>query len=52
MTKAARVVWSAKLADLDWFHAEVQCLYGFAVRGIDYAAPVETDIPWPDIATP
>lgn len=37
-----------ELADLDWFHAEVQRLYGFAVPGIDYAAPVETAIPWPD----
>ncbi|MFE7358246.1 enoyl-[acyl-carrier-protein] reductase FabV [Streptomyces sp. NPDC057543] len=36
------------LADLDWFHAEVQRLYGFAVPGIDYTAPVDTDIPWPD----
>ncbi|MFF1924675.1 enoyl-[acyl-carrier-protein] reductase FabV [Streptomyces sp. NPDC058221] len=35
------------LADLDWFHAEVQRLYGFAVPGVDYTAPVETDIPWP-----
>ncbi|MFJ2495774.1 enoyl-[acyl-carrier-protein] reductase FabV [Streptomyces sp. NPDC087539] len=40
------------LADLDWFHAEVQRLYGFAVPGVDYAAPVETDIPWPGAATP
>ncbi|MDN3059385.1 enoyl-[acyl-carrier-protein] reductase FabV [Streptomyces sp. SRF1] len=35
------------LADLDWFHAEVQRLYGFSVPGIDYHAAVETDIPWP-----
>ncbi|MBT2505003.1 enoyl-[acyl-carrier-protein] reductase FabV [Streptomyces sp. ISL-98] len=35
------------LADLDWFHSEVQRLYGFAVPGIDYTAPVATDIPWP-----
>ncbi|MEU2670110.1 enoyl-[acyl-carrier-protein] reductase FabV [Streptomyces sp. NPDC007164] len=42
----------AGLADLDWFHAEVRRLYGFAVPGIDYAAPVETDIPWPDAVTP
>ncbi|MEV7709603.1 enoyl-[acyl-carrier-protein] reductase FabV [Streptomyces sp. NPDC088270] len=40
------------LADLDWFHAEVQRLYGFAVPGIDYDAPVETDIAWPDAVTP
>ncbi|MEU8828842.1 enoyl-[acyl-carrier-protein] reductase FabV [Streptomyces sp. NPDC048636] len=37
----------ADLADLGWFHAEVQCLYGFAVPGVDYDAAVETDIPWP-----
>ncbi|MFI8183324.1 enoyl-[acyl-carrier-protein] reductase FabV [Actinacidiphila glaucinigra] len=36
------------LADLDWFHAEVRRLYGFSVPGVDYAAPVATDIPWPD----
>lgn len=36
------------LADLDWFHAEVQRLYGFAVPGIDYTTPVETDVPWPN----
>ncbi|MFD4774380.1 enoyl-[acyl-carrier-protein] reductase FabV, partial [Streptomyces sp. NPDC058427] len=35
------------LADLDWFHSEVQRLYGFAVPGIDYTAPVDTDTPWP-----
>ncbi|TLQ38952.1 enoyl-[acyl-carrier-protein] reductase FabV [Streptomyces marianii] len=40
-----------QLADLDWFHAEVQRLYGFAVPGIDYTAPVETDVPWPDPTT-
>lgn len=37
----------ADLADLDWFHSEVRRLYGFDVPGIDYAAPVETDVPWP-----
>ncbi|MFB7911708.1 enoyl-[acyl-carrier-protein] reductase FabV [Kitasatospora sp. NPDC056076] len=37
----------ADLADLDWFHAEVQRLYGFAVPGVDYTAPVATDVPWP-----
>ncbi|SNT52249.1 enoyl-[acyl-carrier-protein] reductase FabV [Actinacidiphila glaucinigra] len=35
------------LADLDWFHAEVRRLYGFSVPGVDYAAPVATDVPWP-----
>ncbi|MGA4877198.1 enoyl-[acyl-carrier-protein] reductase FabV [Streptomyces lydicamycinicus] len=37
-----------RLADLDWFHAEVQRLYGFAVPGIDYSAPTTTQVPWPD----
>lgn len=37
-----------ELADLDWFLGEVRRLYGFDVPGIDYTAPVETDIPWPD----
>ncbi|MFF4277931.1 enoyl-[acyl-carrier-protein] reductase FabV [Streptomyces kronopolitis] len=36
------------LADLEWFHAEVQRLYGFAVPGVDYTAPTDTQIPWPD----
>ncbi|MFD8828656.1 enoyl-[acyl-carrier-protein] reductase FabV, partial [Streptomyces sp. NPDC059605] len=35
------------LADLDWFSEEVRRLYGFSVPGIDYAAAVETDVPWP-----
>ncbi|MFD0278609.1 enoyl-[acyl-carrier-protein] reductase FabV [Kitasatospora sp. NPDC127111] len=38
----------ARLADLDWFHAEVQRLYGFSVPGVDYTAAVATDVPWPD----
>ncbi|MFF8289014.1 enoyl-[acyl-carrier-protein] reductase FabV [Streptomyces sp. NPDC016309] len=37
----------ADLADLDWFRAEVRRLYGFSVPGIDYTAPVATDVPWP-----
>lgn len=37
----------ADLADLTWFHNQVRRLYGFAVPGIDYSAPVETDEPWP-----
>ncbi|MFE7132682.1 enoyl-[acyl-carrier-protein] reductase FabV [Streptomyces sp. NPDC057638] len=41
----------AGLADLDWFRAEVQRLYGFSVPGVDYTAAVETDVPWP-AATP
>jgi enoyl-[acyl-carrier protein] reductase/trans-2-enoyl-CoA reductase (NAD+) len=39
------------LADLDWFTVQVRQLYGFAVPGIDYAAPVETDVPWPQPTT-
>ncbi|MFF7677638.1 enoyl-[acyl-carrier-protein] reductase FabV [Actinacidiphila glaucinigra] len=35
------------LADLDWFQAEVRRLYGFSVPGVDYAAPVAADVPWP-----
>lgn len=37
-----------RLADLDWFRAEVQRLYGFAVPGIDYRAPTAVQVPWPD----
>lgn len=39
------------LAALDWFTVQVQQLYGFAVPGIDYAAHVETDVPWPQRTT-
>ncbi|MFB8166371.1 enoyl-[acyl-carrier-protein] reductase FabV [Kitasatospora purpeofusca] len=45
--RAATTDTVAGLADLDWFRAEVRRLYGFAVPGVDYAAPVATDIPWP-----
>ncbi|MEU9835915.1 enoyl-[acyl-carrier-protein] reductase FabV [Streptosporangium sp. NPDC048047] len=37
----------ANLADLRWFTAELHRLYGFAVPGVDYAAPCEPDLPWP-----
>jgi enoyl-[acyl-carrier protein] reductase/trans-2-enoyl-CoA reductase (NAD+) len=37
----------ADLADLDWFRAEVERLFGFGVSGVDYTAPVRTHIPWP-----
>ncbi|MGG2458268.1 enoyl-[acyl-carrier-protein] reductase FabV [Streptomyces sp. RGM 3693] len=37
----------AELADLSWFHSEVQRLYGFAVPGVDYGAAVPTEVPWP-----
>ncbi|KMO94047.1 enoyl-[acyl-carrier-protein] reductase FabV [Streptomyces roseus] len=46
--KTATTATIADLADLDWFSAEVRRLYGFSVPGIDYAAPVATDVPWPD----
>ncbi|MFJ4439446.1 enoyl-[acyl-carrier-protein] reductase FabV [Streptomyces sp. NPDC088923] len=39
----------ADLADVDWFRAEVRRLYGFSVPGVDYTAPVETDVPWPGL---
>ncbi|MEV6977295.1 enoyl-[acyl-carrier-protein] reductase FabV [Kitasatospora sp. NPDC093806] len=38
----------AELADVEWFHAEVRRLYGFSAPGVDYTAPVATDVPWPD----
>ncbi|MGW2445800.1 enoyl-[acyl-carrier-protein] reductase FabV [Streptomyces sp. NPDC001675] len=46
--KAAATDTIADLANLDWFHAEVQRLYGFSVPGVDYSAAVATYIPWPD----
>lgn len=36
------------LADLEWFTAEVRRLYGFDVPGVDYSAPVETNVAWPN----
>ncbi|GAA1387106.1 hypothetical protein GCM10009639_11790 [Kitasatospora putterlickiae] len=45
--EAATTATVADLADLDWFRAEVRRLYGFSVPGVDYAAPVATDVPWP-----
>ncbi|MCX4755655.1 enoyl-[acyl-carrier-protein] reductase FabV [Kitasatospora purpeofusca] len=45
--RAATTDTVAGLADLDWFRAEVRRLYGFAVPGVDYTAPVATDVPWP-----
>ena len=35
------------LADIGWFRAQFRGLYGFDVPGVDYAKPVETDLPWP-----
>jgi enoyl-[acyl-carrier protein] reductase / trans-2-enoyl-CoA reductase (NAD+) len=37
----------ADLADVDWFRSQFRALYGFDVPGVDYDAPVETDLPWP-----
>ncbi|MFF5703790.1 enoyl-[acyl-carrier-protein] reductase FabV [Streptomyces sp. NPDC012794] len=45
--EAATTGTIAGLADLDWFRAEVRRLYGFSVPGVDYTAPVATDVPWP-----
>ncbi|WP_432043133.1 enoyl-[acyl-carrier-protein] reductase FabV [Streptomyces cadmiisoli] len=45
--EAATTDTIAGLADLDWFHAEVQRLYGFSVPGVDYTAAVATEVPWP-----
>jgi enoyl-[acyl-carrier protein] reductase/trans-2-enoyl-CoA reductase (NAD+) len=46
--------WSAEaedvisgLSDRDWFRRQIWRLYGFEVGGIDYAQPVEVDVPWP-----
>ncbi|MEU8777043.1 enoyl-[acyl-carrier-protein] reductase FabV [Streptomyces sp. NPDC048606] len=46
--ESATTATIADLADLDWFRAEVRRLYGFSVPGVDYAAPVATEVPWPD----
>ena len=35
------------LADTGWFRSQFRALYGFDVPGIDYALPVEADVPWP-----
>lgn len=37
-----------ELADVAWLRTQVRALYGFDVPGVDYTAPVETDLPWPD----
>ena len=41
-----------ELADVPWFRTQFRSLYGFDVPGVDYAAPVETDLPWPYSPTP
>lgn len=33
-----------------WFHNQFLRLYGFGVESVDYAAPVEVDLPWPEPA--
>ncbi|MFE1560999.1 enoyl-[acyl-carrier-protein] reductase FabV, partial [Streptomyces sp. NPDC058734] len=45
--EAATTGTIAGLADLDWFRDEVRRLYGFSVPGVDYTAPVATEVPWP-----
>lgn len=42
----------ATLADTGWFRSQFRGLYGFDVPGIDYALPVEADIPWPGEQVP
>jgi enoyl-[acyl-carrier protein] reductase/trans-2-enoyl-CoA reductase (NAD+) len=37
----------AGLTDPGWFGREIERLYGFSMAGIDYAEPVELDVPWP-----
>ncbi|MGW2525265.1 enoyl-[acyl-carrier-protein] reductase FabV [Streptomyces sp. NPDC001617] len=41
-----------ELADIPWFRAQFRSLYGFDVPGVDYATPVETDLPWPNSSIP
>jgi enoyl-[acyl-carrier protein] reductase / trans-2-enoyl-CoA reductase (NAD+) len=36
----------AGLTDPGWFGREIERLYGFSVAGIDYAEPVELEVPW------
>ncbi|WP_129593362.1 hypothetical protein [Streptomyces sp. C] len=43
----ARVRSAAGPSDLDWFRDEVRRPYGFSVPGVDYTAPVATEVPWP-----
>ncbi|MFI7412513.1 enoyl-[acyl-carrier-protein] reductase FabV [Streptomyces sp. NPDC049627] len=45
--QAATTANITDVADLDWFHDRIRQLYGFSVPGVDYSAPVETDVPWP-----
>ncbi|GAA1571541.1 MULTISPECIES: enoyl-[acyl-carrier-protein] reductase FabV [Kribbella] len=52
--EAVRASWQSatrdnltKLADTDWFFAEVRRLYGFDVQDVDYDAETEVDVAWP-----
>ncbi|WNI18969.1 enoyl-[acyl-carrier-protein] reductase FabV [Actinacidiphila sp. ITFR-21] len=39
-------------ADTQWLRTELLRLYGFEVPGVDYTAPVETELPWPESTGP
>lgn len=39
----------AELADTDWFRTQVGRLYGWHVPGVDYEAPSQTTVPWPNL---
>jgi enoyl-[acyl-carrier protein] reductase/trans-2-enoyl-CoA reductase (NAD+) len=41
-----------EVADVDWFRSQFRALYGFDLPGVDYARPVETDLPWPGEVAP
>ncbi|GLZ77821.1 enoyl-[acyl-carrier-protein] reductase [NADH] [Actinorhabdospora filicis] len=52
---AVRAAWDGAVtagevpaAEAAWFLDQVHRLYGFAVDGVDYALPVETDVAWPE----
>lgn len=51
---SVRAAWDAAVAagevpaaEAAWFMGEVHRLYGFAVDGVDYTLPVETEVAWP-----
>lgn len=51
---AVREAWDAAVSagevpagEAAWFLGQVHRLYGFAVEGVDYSAPVETEVAWP-----
>ncbi|MFG1994700.1 bifunctional NADH-specific enoyl-ACP reductase/trans-2-enoyl-CoA reductase [Actinoplanes sp. NPDC048988] len=39
--------WATGMGDVGWFRAQFRALYGFDVPGVDYARPVEVELPWP-----